>query len=787
MRKLNRMGTYLDWFLERTTAQLATLFAVRPDLASPSPANLPSLAARASNSTSVNKALATHNARTLQVLEAVVVLKSLDVSLTSQKISHAITGMDTPAPEILEELDRLAASALLWDSAGLWNVAPGVEELGERFPAGFGPLSDNQVATTPPDATAPEQCAAIISQLLWGPPVARVARNLLSINPAKDEPAVNGALRWLLRNNFLELLDDTHVYLPRQTAFALRGERTHQGISTPPLADATSSLSENSIQAEASRSATEAVRLVTELIGLWEQEPAQSLRNGGLPVREVKRISNELDISAEMSVWVAEIAFAARLVMRSDTAARDFAPTSFADSWLDLDLAHRWSHLVQSWLVSSRQPWVVGEADEKGNTYNALHPDLHVQWTLRVRNNIIGVLKEHFLVPLTSAVITDQLRWYAPRASTHDRAVEGLLEDARLLGLVASGSLLPGTVDGELAAALNFALPTPVNEIFIQSDLTGMVPGRPAPALESLLEVSSSVESRGGALTVRFTTQSITRAMDSGIGAAELLEDLEAFSVTPLPQPLTYMISDVARRHGQIRVGAFSSYIKIVDESTLAAILSLPTSASVGLFRIADTVLGSSAPINQVLMVLREAGFAPAIEGPDGTIVAIDRQNERTRIKPYVSRTESHLGLGSKLGGESALRDIHLVVPNRDLHFAVSHQQQQLALEIQNAQGSPSPRNTAEGRAVEQGDIGHEPATVLPQPDSETGTIVVTLREAISDRALVVLALADSSGRLAHRTVRPLTLESGRLRALDPERESELTIAIHRIASVTLK
>ncbi len=72
-----------------------------------------------------------------------------------------------------------------------------------------------------------------------------------------------------------------------------------------------------------------------------------------------------------------------------------------------------------------------------------------------------------------------------------------------------------------------------------------------------------------------------------------------------------------------------------------------------------------------------------------------------------------------------------------------------------------------------------------PDQGDEPSLTIVLLREAIADGALVTIAMADSRGTLTHRTLKPLTLDSGRLRAADPARESELTVAIHRIASVT--
>ncbi len=826
-RKLARMGSYVDSFGRRSDEQLGALFVLRPDLANPSPGNLSSLAARASNATSTQRFLATCDARTLQVLEAAVILDSLGREITDESVSHAITGSSQPDELVVAELTTLELAALVWREGSSLILAPSLEDVLDRFPAGFGPLSANDVATTPLPPEAPKRAQNVLDALLWGPPVARVARNLLSVIPQPNEPAANESLRWLLRNGYLELLDDSHVYLPRQTAFALRGERTHQAITQPPLAKVRETLTPESVQSEASRAATDVVRLVAELISVWEREPAHSLRNGGLPVREVKRLANELDISAEDAALVAEFAFMARLVRCSDDSARDFAPTVQADWWIEQDLPHRWSLLVQGWLASSRPTWQIGEVGEKGTTYSPLHPELHGSWVTHLRANVLGILKQHPLAPLTHELICEQLHWYAPRISVNRTAVTGLLTEAAFLGLTGAGALLPGVEDGGLAHALEFALPEPVSEIFIQGDLTGMVPGRPSTALESLLEVSSVVESRGGALTVRFTTESITRAFDSGFGATELIEDLAAFSVTELPQPLLYLISDVARRHGQIRVGALSSYIRLADETTAQAILSLPTAASVGLFPIAPTILGASAPVSAVLAILRDAGLAPAIEGPNGQIVAADCQSERIRLQERRVQPmhDAQSGVGSTFAGELALKDVRTALPGRrSLPTVMSAVTAELVSSIRGAStlsesastptsnSSPtdiawpleaitveSERNNSSSLDVEGSRIGGiaetagergaasaaTPPPVGPDVEEETGVIVVNLREAISKAANVDIALADSHGKLTHRTLRPLLLESGRLRALDPERESELTIAIHRIASVT--
>jgi hypothetical protein len=49
---------------------------------------------------------------------------------------------------------------------------------------------------------------------------------------------------------------------------------------------------------------------------------------------------------------------------------------------------------------------------------------------------------------------------------------------------------------------------------------------------------------------------------------------------------------------------------------------------------------------------------------------------------------------------------------------------------------------------------------------------------------MVWLEVVGTSGGPSRRRVRPLTLDAGRLRAQDPARDAELTVAVHRIASV---
>src|SRR5690606_11376733 len=117
----------------------------------------------------------------------------------------------------------------------------------------------------------------------------------------------------------------------------------------------------------------------------------------------------------------------------------------------------------------------------------------------------------------------------------------------------------------------------------------------------------------------RFTPDSIRRALDTGSSAADIHEFLHALSRTPVPQPLTYLVDDVARQHGRLRVGAAASFVRCDDEAALAEILATPTAAALGLRRIAPTVLVSALEPATLIDRLRRMGYGPTPEGPDGS------------------------------------------------------------------------------------------------------------------------------------------------------------------------
>lgn len=786
---VSKMATFSDSIRFAQQDRLIRLLQLRPDLAAPSPGTLYSLAARATNVHSMAKAMSSLNCAQLQVLESVVVLTTLHKEVSSELVCSAILGTDTSQEpgqrqSVLDAISRLLDLALLWQpEPGILRGAAGIEETFERFPAGFGPLGVHPTPALPLPDDAPVQASSILQAMLWGPPVGLVPGNLFDQPDAHAESSTAGALRWLLNHHYLELIDPTHVSLPRQVAYGLRGFRTHPGLNTPPAATtAPPFIAAPQIQIEAASAAADLVRQVAELIGVWEAEPSPALRSGGLPVREVKRLSNQLDLKAAQLQMISEFALAAKLVRASDSAAQVFAPTVSVDSWLQKDLMARWEQLVLAWLNSSRMTWQIGQLDDRAQTIAALHPANHQNGVVRLRAAVLKVLAEHPGQALSAAEVSKHLAWQTPRAVPPIEWVAGILAEAQLLGVTGAGALLPGLLAQSdsgagwsfaPATALGAALPEPVQEIFIQGDLTAMVPGWPVAALDTLLCECAQVESRGGALTVRFTPASITKAFDSGRSAQGLLQELQMYSVTPIPQPLEYLIMDVARNHGRVRVGAVSTYIRIADPVIMASVLSSPAFAAAGVFALGSDVLGATADVSTVLSLLRDAKLAPAVEDHTGQIITADRLTPQTRLPAAPARSEATFGLPAHPVPAATILADNRLMPSADLAQLVT----QLISATDSAQPMvlDSPVDTAASALDTAPPAGRE---VPP----ETGQTILMLREAIDAGHELWLELADSRGRITRRKLKPISIDSGRLRAADLARESELTVSVHRVA-----
>ncbi len=185
----------------------------------------------------------------------------------------------------------------------------------------------------------------------------------------------------------------------------------------------------------------------------------------------------------------------------------------------------------------------------------------------------------------------------------------------------------------------------------VQADLTALAPAELVRPVQSELESMADLESRGAAVLYRFTEASVRRSFEAGRTAADILGFLETHAAKGVPQALTYLVNDVSRRFGQVRVTATACCLRSDDTALLAEVVASRPAARLGLRLLAPTVAAASADAATVLAALREAGYAPAEEGPDGELVL--RRPPRRRAKPdrrLVALTNRRPGIAAVFG-----------------------------------------------------------------------------------------------------------------------------------------
>lgn len=124
------------------------------------------------------------------------------------------------------------------------------------------------------------------------------------------------------------------------------------------------------------------------------------------------------------------------------------------------------------------------------------------------------------------------------------------------LGIVFGGRLSPAgraALEGRDPAP-HISFPPPAPGVYIQPDLSVVVPGPLSPADERDLASLSVPEQIGVASTLRITEASLGDALDRGTSVEELRSTLERLSLTGIPQPLAYLITSLGERAGSVLV-----------------------------------------------------------------------------------------------------------------------------------------------------------------------------------------------------------------------------------------
>ncbi|MFF9770587.1 helicase-associated domain-containing protein [Streptomyces sp. NPDC014636] len=317
----------------------------------------------------------------------------------------------------------------------------------------------------------------------------------------------------------------------------------------------------------------------------------------------------------------------------------------------------------------------------------------------------------------------------------------------RLAPLSAAEQAVATAAAARLLAPL---LPEPLDHVLLQADLTAVAPGPLRRPLADMLDVLADVESKGGATVYRFTPGSVRRALDAGRTAADLHAFLTEHSRTPVPQPLAYLIDDVARRHGHLRIGAASAYVRCDDDALLNEILADKRAAALRLRRLAPTVLAAPTDPATLLDGLRAMGYAPAAESAEGDVL-ISRAHAR-RTPPRTAPEP---------------------VP----------------------EGPPPPDATLLGaaiRAIRAGDLAAtaprkpagEPLAGGELPRTSSAETLATMQAAVLTGDSVWIGYVNAEGAASQRVIAPIRVEGGFVTAYDHTADEVRTYPLHRVTGV---
>ncbi len=733
------------WLAELPDERLIRLLELRPDLAQPPPGSIAALAARAQSRQSVKAATDELDFLRLAVLDALVTLHADTAGATDEEV-RALLGERAEPAMVSAALADLSERALVWGDRTLRVAAEAAAGL-PWFP-GQAVLEDTTI-----DAAEIEQRLAaldsaqrdLLERLLEGSPMGRTRDAAPATPPERPVPR-------LLAAGLLRRIDSETVILPRLVGQVLRGELTGPVELTPPAA-AGAPTNVADVDAVGAGAVIDLRREVDVLLETLSATPLPELRSGGLGVRDLKRLTKSTGIEERRLGLILEVAVAAGLIAAGmpdpdpgDGSGPYWAPTVAADRFVESPTAARWQLLASTWLDLPGRPSLIGFRGPDGKPYAALSDALYSTAAPLDRRLLLTVLADLpagaglDAVPAARAMIWRRPRW---SVRLQPDPVSDLLTEAHTLGLVGRGALttpgrrlLSGDPAEEVVASMDKILPAPLDHFLLQADLTVVVPGPLQRELAEQLAAVATVESAGAAMVYRISEQSIRRALDTGKTAGELHTLFDRHSRTPVPQSLTYLIDDVARRHGQLRVGMAASFVRCEDPALLAQAVGSPAAERLEMRLLAPTVAVSQAAIAEVLAALRDGGFAPAAEDSTGTIVDIRARGAR------------------------------VVAPPRRRVFR------------------PTTAPTAQTLGAIVAVLRKVAAAPFAPGRLDPATAITELQQAALEQTSVVIGYVDPAGVASQRVVAPINVRGGQLTAYDPASGRVREFAIHRVTSV---
>jgi len=668
--------------MERLTEdQLVRLLTLRPDLAEPPPRSLAELTERSQELTSVFQALREGDVLVLQLAQILTLIGREHVE--SDDVWRMIG--DVPVSDVERGLNWLEDRHLLVrEPSGRMCVHGGLLMI--QNPAALGPPADSLVEAlavadiqfilrTLGETLKGTRKRDVATQLLGVVSDPRRVRDLVDASAdsvkndagrmALSSPRIQlsasagsnpyhsrrdttiAAATWLLQRGLIYKDSWYTAVMPREVGLALRGGLPFSPDSyrRPEIAPQAVTVVGDSTGA---KRAAKMIEVVERLVEVWGARPAALLKDGGVGVREVRRLAGSIDVPERETFRVIEIAAAAGLIV-ADTRQGLATATVAADEWSDLDAADRWWALALSWLETSMYPSLAGSS-EGGTSKVVAALGYGINFTSDASGQRRGVLRAMRELAagqcFGSEALLELASWDAPMLwhsvpTSPVRVVQWVVEEMELLGLAVDGAPTP------LAAALSQTDPHGVRrllgavgegswQLIVQTDLTAVLSGRAPTALRAELDLLADVEGRDAATLYRISESSLRRAFDAGRNAEQILAFVGEHCAKSVPQTLTYLVTDVERRYGQVRLGPAGCYVRFAEPAVAIEVMRDKQLARLGLWSIAPTVLVSAQTHDEVLAALRSAGYLATAESREGVTILTAPVRQRVAVSQDV-------------------------------------------------------------------------------------------------------------------------------------------------------
>jgi hypothetical protein len=709
--------TFADELRARSDQDLAMIFQFRPDLVSPVPNDFSSLSARATSTPSLVRALDSLNLWHYQIVEAACVLpepfkKSELIAVTNEESATA--------------LDYLWQMGLLYKEGNNFRTPTNLKLLIGDEPAGLGPQSVGKIDFTKLK-DVPKSSLDVLAKLTWGPPRG-------SISNIKKP---GNAIGWLLENNILVALDSHTVALPREFGIKLRQGKVHRDLVTKPSNLEGKKIDQKQVDLAAIANVSTILRWCEELLHNLSDEPPTALRTGGIGVRDLKRIAEHMGVDEVCAGFVAELCYLSGLVVVDPD--DQILPTSAFDIWLTKSAEERWYSLSILWLDTSRVSGLIGKISDKNIA--PLGPELDRAGVSLIRRTTLKVLIENPEISPKIESLQEIVKWWNPQRVNNDFIFWNLRE-AEWLGITGQGVISTfgiNLLNSSETLGVEAALPKPVDHILIQADNSAVAPGPLTAELSAELGTIADIESRGGATVYRFSEASIRRGLDHGKTGEQIKTFLTKTSKTPMPQPLDYLIADVAKRHGRLRVGTAHTYIRCEDEGLVQQILHDKKCEHLRLRKIASQVLVTELELTEVISELREYGYLPAAENASGVLLS-QPNLRRSKSRPKPPRIISEF-----------------TAPKEAIVLAAV-------------------------KTIRAGERSRKVEPIIPGTSSNE--TLALINQYIDEKRTLVISYADNNGGVSNRIIEPISISLGTLTARDETTGEIAQFRIPRINGV---